>query len=456
MPNRTRRTFLHAAVGLAISGAPGPALAARQTPVATPPTVPPEPATPVAGSVIRILAARHPFGPVNEWLNGAIASWASQFGASAGMTGIPQADMANAMRMETRAAAGHDLVLAFAPLIDHAIALTDLTDVQQAAVRDCGPQLAHCTAATTLDSGATPSFCFGWIPSPTVFRQSLWDPVGFHDGPATWQDMIDAGSIMWNQQGLSIGIGFSEEASSERTAMTALRAFGARLQDENGHLALDRPETRAAIGHMRDLFVRTMTLESMHWSPDRNYLLLRDGAASLISGEVSTLRRMRAESSERAMDIRYRMPPLREDGSATLAPPTYLCAHVPTWSAQAAAAKELALELARRSNEMVNGTQLAVFPAFPDTIPGFFDSGHQLDADPFGSQPPDVFGSLKPAASWSAGAQHPGPATMWASAATASYLLSRMMARALGGEQTADESIAQAVKEANDLRRSFA
>lgn len=100
-----------------------------------------------------------------------------------------------------------------------------------------------------------------------------------------------------------------------------------------------------------------------------------------------------------------------------------------------------------RTSDMIVATQNVLFPAFPDMAPGFYDSGNVLDNDPYGAIPLDQFGLLRTASAWTAAANAPGPANIWTSQATDSRVLSRMAQRVLSGEQTADQSIAQAVAE---------
>ena len=73
--------------------------------------------------------------------------------------------------------------------------------------------------------------------------------------------------------------------------------------------------------------------------------------------------------------------------------------------------------------------------------------GGWLDADPFGSEPADKLSVLKTANDWTTNLGHPGPANAAMGEIFALPILPNMMARAARGEQTPEESVAQAEQE---------
>jgi multiple sugar transport system substrate-binding protein len=78
-----------------------------------------------------------------------------------------------------------------------------------------------------------------------------------------------------------------------------------------------------------------------------------------------------------------------------------------------------------------------------------------LADDPFGSVPPDKLAVLETANDWTTNLGHPGPANAAMGEIFNLPILPNMMARAAQGQQTAEESVAQARRRSTPSSRKW-
>ncbi len=45
------------------------------------------------------------------------------------------------------------------------------------------------------------------MPDPGDYRKSLWEPVGFPNGPTTWDDLLAGGAEIKKSKGVQMGLG---------------------------------------------------------------------------------------------------------------------------------------------------------------------------------------------------------------------------------------------------------
>ncbi|MDQ3524463.1 MAG: hypothetical protein M3451_05350, partial [Chloroflexota bacterium] len=119
-------------------------------------------------------------------------------------------------------------------------------------------------------------------------------------------------------------------------------------------------------------------------------------------------------------------------------------AMIPTYSENPDTAMEFLLHLTANYQAAVENSQLYNFPSFPNTYPNLFDEDGPLFNDPYGSVPPDKLAPLQDANDWTVNLGWPGPANAMIGEAFNTFVLSDMMARAARGDQTVEESVAEA------------
>jgi len=250
-----------------------------------------------------------------------------------------------------------------------------------------------------------------------------------------------------------MGLGMSNEVDSRMAAQTAMWAYGARIQDENENVAINSPETIAAVEFMAELFKQTMTPEVFGWNAASNNQLLVAGRASYILNSISAYRTAQRDQPEVGADIFFSKPLVGPAG------PSEALAHghavfidmIPTYSPNVDTAKEFLLHLVANYQQASDQSELYNFPAWPTTVPALLEEGGPLDVDPYGSVPPEKLAVLRTANEWTTNLGHPGPANAALGEIFNLPLLPNMMARVAQGQQSAQESVAQAEQEVNEI-----
>jgi multiple sugar transport system substrate-binding protein len=121
---------------------------------------------------------------------------------------------------------------------------------------------------------------------------------------------------------------------------------------------------------------------------------------------------------------------------------------IPNYAQNPDTAKEFLMHLVGNYTAACEQSELYNFPAWPSTVP---DLESWLDNDPYGSEPADKLTLLKTANDWTTNLGHPGPANAAMGEIFALPTLPNMMARAATGQQTAEESVAEAEAEINAI-----
>ena len=71
-----------------------------------------------------------------------------------------------------------------------------MKDVTDEGTKRFGPQLELCRKSS-LNPFTNKFYAYspGWVPDPGNYRKSLWEPVGFPNGPSTWDDGLSGFSF---------------------------------------------------------------------------------------------------------------------------------------------------------------------------------------------------------------------------------------------------------------------
>lgn len=449
----TRRTLLKGAGAAGLAAALSPiSRAAAGTGTAT--LVQTAPTRNISGTRLNILLWSH-FVPRHDvWYDQFVAEWGQANGVETKVDHINTADVPTAIAAELGAGEGHDMIEHLASLAQYEKSMLDLTDVVEEANRRHGPQLEMAKRNSfNPTTNAYFGFCHGFAPDPGNYRRSLWEVVGMPNGPTSWDELRAGGSQIKAEQGVQMGLGMSNEVDSRMAAQTAMWAFGAAIQDANENVTINSPETIAAVEYMAALFKEAMTPEVFGWNAASNNQLLVAGRASYILNSISAYRTAQKDQAETGEDIYFTAPIVGPAG------PSGALAHghavfidmIPQHSPNADTAKEFLLHLVANYAQATEQSEVYNFPAWPTTVPMLQQEGGWLDVDPYGSVPPDKLAVLKTANEWTTNLGHPGPANAALGEIFNLPLLPNMMARAAQGQQTAQESVAQAEQEVNEI-----
>jgi multiple sugar transport system substrate-binding protein len=401
----------------------------------------------IAGTELKILLWQH-FVPAHDvWFDAFVQEWGAQNDVTVTVDHINTAEVPTTFAAEVAAQEGHDLVEHIASLGQFEKSLVDMTDLIEEAKALHGEMSDICTkSGFNPTTGVNYSFVHGYAPDPGDYRKTLWEAVGLPNGPTTWQELLDGGSQIKADQGIQMGIGMSNEIDSNMAAQALLWAFDAAVQDENENVIINSPETIAAVEYMGQLYQNAMTQEVFGWNAASNNQLLVAGQASYILNSISAYRAAQEQNPEVAQDIYFVGPLAGPNGTALANGHAVYNAMIPNYSQNQDTAKEFILHLVANYNTKTQESKLYDFPGFPSLAPELFEEGGWLDVDPYKleQEPPDKLVILKGANDWTTNIGHPGPANAVMGSVFGEYVLPNMLARVARGEQTAQESVAEA------------
>lgn len=404
------------------------------------------PSVDISGTELKILQWQH-FVPVyDSWFSEFVNEWGEANGVEVSLDQINTADIPAALAAEVAAGQGHDLVEHIAPLAQFEESVLDLTDVWEEAISRHGDAVENCRLNSyNPTTEKYYSFCHGYAPDPANYRKSLWEAIDFPDGPGSYDELLSGGVTIYNEQGVQMGLGMSQEIDSQMAAQSMIWAFGGAIQDENENVTINSPETIAAVNFMKELFTNCMTPEVFSWNAASNNQLLAAGQASYILNSISAYRSAQENQPDTAKDIFFGTPlvgPAGEERALAHAHAA-MAYQIPTYSENQDTAKQFLLHLVENYEAAMLGSLLYNFPAFPETAPGLEDA---LTNDPAGSEPADKLLVLKDAADWTVNLGWPGPANAMAGEAQTTFILSNMMAKAARDEMSAEEAVEEAEK----------
>jgi len=408
----------------------------------------------ISGTELKILLWSHFVPRHDEWYDQFVREWGEANGVTTQVDHINTADVPAAIAAEISAGEGHDLVEHLASLAQYEKSVLDLTDVVEEANRRHGPQLEMAKRNSfNPTTNVYYGFCHGYAPDPGNYRRSLWEAAEMPNGPTSWDELLAGGARIKAEQGVQMGLGMSNEVDSRMAAQTLMWAYGAGIQDANENVTINSPETIAAVEYMAELFKQAMTPEVFGWNAASNNQLLVAGRASYILNSISAYRTAQKDQPEVGQDIFFTVPivgPAGPEGALAHGHAVFIDM-IPTFSPNADTAKEFLLHLVANYQQATIESELYNFPAWSSTVPDLLEEGGPLDNDPYDSEPPDKLAVLKTANDWTTNLGHPGPANAAMGEIFNLPLLPNMMARVAQGQQTAQESVAQAEQEVNEI-----
>lgn len=456
----TRREFLYLSGATLLSACAGNGLgtttttAARTTTSAGgvaggPQTSFVEPTQSLSGE-LNILLWSHFVPDHDTWFDPFVREWGEQVGVEVNVDHIGVADVPAAIASEIQSGQPeHDLMQYIAVLSQHEPSVVDMADVVAEAENRYGEML-DLTRRSSLNpnTGKYYGYAPAWVPDPGDYRRSLWEPVGFPDGPRTWDDLLQGGSEIFENEGVQLGLGMSQEIDSNMAMRALLWSFGASIQDAGESVVLNSDATIAAVEYMNELYERAMTPEVFAWNAASNNQGINAGELSYILNSISAFRTAQDEGLEVAEDIFF-SPALEGPETAIVASHVMYNWIIPdSPDVNVAAAQEFLLHYTENLAPVTWHSKLYDFPAFPDQVP---ELDNWLADDPFGSQPADKLAVLADATDWATNIGHPGPANPAVGQIFGESIIPVMFAEAAQGNKTPAEAVADAESQINAI-----
>jgi ABC-type glycerol-3-phosphate transport system substrate-binding protein len=455
--NFTRRQVLRGAGGIAVGALAAQLLEAcgggskNTTPASSAGGVP----NVLRGTELKILVWSHFVPRFDDWFDPFAKAWGDANGVRVSVDHINNADLRPRTAAEIGAGQGHDLIELIDPPADYEPSMLDLTDINKEAQKRWGDQVPVAKASSfNPKTNVYYGFCHAWVPDPGDYRKSMWEKVGYANGPKSWSELLDGGRRIKREQGVQMGIGMSNEIDSNMAARAMIWSFGGSIQDKNEKVVINSSETVAAVEYMTQLYKDAMTPEVFGWNAASNNQALVAGQASWILNSISAYRTAQKTDTKVSDDIFFTSA--LEGPKARLASEHLVGVYIiPKFAKNPQAGKEFLLHLVENYKDATYNSELYNFPAFPSTVPDLTKAGGWLDSDPFGSNPKDKLSLLKNAQDWSTNVGYPGPANAAEGEVFATFVLPQMMAKAAMGQLSAKDAVAQAETQINAIYKKW-
>lgn len=416
---------------------------------------------------LRILQQNHFVPAYDKWFDQWAKEWGAKRGIEVTVDHVGFADVVPRATAEVAAQSGHDLHM-FVGLAsafeEHVI---DLKDVQATLESKHGPQV-ELAKRSTYNPFTEKQFALSdmWVPDPGDYLKSVWSAIGRPNGPATWNDLTEAGPEIkkkFPNIQIPIGIGLSQDIDSNMAVRAIMWSHGASIQDEESNVVLNSPETLRALEYAKKLFTTSMTRAVLSWNAASNNQTLNARETAYILNSISAYRTAQDNKLPVAEDV-YFVPALKGPAGVALASEHVMSGYV-IWkfARNQDGAKEFLVALVDASRDGTMASKLYNFPSFYGAaadrgtpLADKVESGaawlaRQCNKDPFGSSPPDKLAVLTTARSWSTNLGYPGYANPAEGEIFDTYVITDMFAKAATGALSPKDAQAEANTRAREI-----
>ena len=395
------------------------------------------------GTEINLLQWSHFVPRYDEWFDVYAADWGEANGVGVTVDHVNFTELFSTLAAEIDAGEGHTIVEVLFSPASFIEGLHDLRDINEAAAAAHGERAGTCQAASYLPISDTYyAYTHGYVPDPGDYDIQLWMDAGYPDGPKTYDDLLEGGRAIYEATGIPVGVGMSPELDSRMANRAAIWSFGGSIQDEDENVVLNSAETIAAVKYLAQLQNEAMTDEVFGWTAASNNQALIAGEVSYILNSNSAYRSLQKIDEAAAANIGF-SPALAGPGGAYASSHVWQIYVIPEYveGDQLAAAKQFILDHTENYSDSTYYSELYNFPCYASTVS---ELDGWLEADPWGSEPPNKFEVLKTVNDWSVHLGFPGVTNPAVSQVFAESIIPNMVAQVALGEQTAEEAVAAA------------
>jgi len=427
----SRRDFLKLAAGAAAFGPffsfPMRALAAQKT--------------------LKIAKWAHFLPEFDQWFVNVMAKdWGNKNDTRVIVDIIPVEQIRDRAFAEVKAGKGHDLFIFPWPSAEFHQHVIDHGEIYHAVAARVGAiqQLAH---RSTFNFQTKKYFGFAdfWVPSPLVFFEDLWSQIGMPAGPVHYGGLLSGSKRIREQFGVPCGLALSPTLEGNITLHTILYASHAWILDSNGAVSFNKNVFAAqTLKYIQALYQQAGSRDQLTWGSGGNVQAMVAHKASCSINGISLMRTAEKENPDTGKKLRLQPPLKGKSGmGVTALPHVTNCSSVFTFAQNQEAAKKFAGDLVDSSRAGYDQSKGCNLPIFPKTLPDFV---LRIEKDP-SANPPYKYSPLQDALHWTPNLGVPGVATPAYMEIFNSMLVPKMVARALKGEQTAEEAAASGAAE---------
>jgi len=393
---------------------------------------------------LKILQWSHFVPDYDKWFDQYVQKWAQQNNVTVVSDHINYADIPARAAAEVSAQSGHDLFAFGFPPAQYETEVVPLNDlVSQLKQKYGDPYPLYERSCHNPKTDKWFAFMDFWAVDPILYRIDLFQQVG--GNPDTWEGILEAGRKL-KPKGTPIGIGFSPEIDTGMAMRTIMWGFGASIQDANGNIVLDSPETRDALKYAASLFKDAETEEVLAWDASSNNRLLASGRGALILNAISALRTIENTYPDLAKNVGVAKTPAGPKdrrGSAHW----LNCFVIWKFSPNVDLAKKFLFDLVANYKDAFAASRFYNVPSFPKAVP---DWQEQVKNDPKAT-PPDKYTVLGTAPEWTVNIGYPGYMNAAEAEIFDRWIINDMFTKVATGKASVDDAISTAVQQIKDI-----
>src|SRR3989454_121246 len=453
---QTRRQFIQRGTKLfavgAVATAAGPTILVRDA---------------KAAGQLKILQWSHFVPAYDKWFDPWAKEWGAKRGIEVTVDHVGFADVVPRATAEVAAQSGHDIhmFLGLASAFEEHV--IDLKDAVANVEKKYGKQveLAH---RSTYNPCTKKQFAISdmWVPDPGNYHKEIWTKIGMPNGPVTYDDLVKAAPEIKKvapQMQIPIGVGLSQDIDSNMAVRNILWCHGGSIQDKDGNVVLNSPETLRALEYTKKLYSVGMTQAVLSWNAASNNQAFNAQETAYILNSISAYRT--AQDNKLPVLANYFFtPPLKGPTGIQLASEHVMSGYV-IWkfSKNQDMAKQFLVGLVDASRESTLNSKLYNFPSFYGAAA---DSGTPMNRkiesgaawiakecrnDQFGSKPADKLALLASFDKTSTNLGYPGYGNPAEGEIFDTYVLTDMFAKAATGVLSPKDAMAEANTRAKEI-----
>lgn len=402
------------------------------------------------GTTLSITQWSHFVPQYDKWFDKYAEAWGKANNVKVKVNHINLADLGSSLASAIAAKEGSTLYGMVSPPTSFIQGLQPLNDVNKAAEDTFGEQTSVCKHSSYLPiKDKWYAFCHGWVPDPGGYRVSLWKGIDMPNGPSTYKELLGGASKIFKTKGIPSDGGMSPNIDAEYFARSLIWSFGGSIQDKNGKVIFDSPETIAAVKWMKKYHDSAQTPAVYTWNAASNNQDYIAGQLSYVQNSISYYRSAQGSHPKVAEDTGFTKGMLGPTGERHQTSHVYLIYVLPKYvkdKDKIEASKKFMLDLLANYSQVTYNSELYNFPGFPKTTPQLWKKGGWLDHDPFGSKPADKLDVLRDAADWTDWVGYPGYANPAIGEIYSEHLLTEMMADVTRGKKTPEQAVKDTTK----------
>jgi multiple sugar transport system substrate-binding protein len=420
-----------------------------------------------ADKQLKILQWAHFVPAYDKWFDPWAKEWGAKRGVEVSVDHVGFADVVPRATAEVAAQSGHDIHMFIGLASAFEEHVIDLKEVSGTLEKKYGKPVELATRST-YNPFTKKQFALSdmWVPDPGNYHKKIWSDIGMPNGPATYEDLVKAAPEIKKvapQMQIPIGVGLSQDIDSNMAVRNMLWCHGGSIQDKDGNVVLNSPETLKAVEYAKRLYAVGMTQAVLSWNAASNNQAFNAQETAYILNSISAYRTAQ-DNKLPVLENYFFVPALKGPTGIQLASEHVMSGYV-VWkfSKSQDIAKEFLVALVDASRESMLASKLYNFPSFygaaadPNTpMNKKAESGaawiaKQCNADPFGSQPGDKLSLLARALPWSTNLGYPGFANPAEGEIFDTYVITDMFAKAATGTLSPKDAVMEASNRCKEI-----